>query len=58
MEESAYGAGMLLTMSTKELQKLEIIQNVCDKRIRQIDASKILNLSRRHIQRLVKWIGI
>lgn len=53
MEESAYGAGMLLTMSTKELQKLEIIQNVCDKRIRQIDASKILNLSRRHIQRLV-----
>ena len=40
MEESAYGAGMLLTMSTKELQKLEIIQNVCDKRIRQIDASK------------------
>ena len=53
MEESAYGAGMLLTMSTKELQKLEIIQNVCDKRIRQIDASKILDLSRRHIQRLV-----
>lgn len=53
MEESAYGAGMLLTMSTKELQKLETIQNVCDKRIRQIDASKILNLSRRHIQRLV-----
>ncbi|MCF2307977.1 helix-turn-helix domain-containing protein [Photobacterium carnosum] len=31
----------------------EIIQNVCDKRIRQIDVSKVLNLSRRHIQKLV-----
>jgi transposase len=52
-EKSAYGAGMLLSMSTKELLKLETIQRVCDKRIRQIDASTLLNLSRRHIQRLV-----
>lgn len=53
IEESTYGAGMLLTMTTKELKKLEIIQSVCDKRIRQIDAAKLLHLSRRHIQRLV-----
>lgn len=53
IEESAYGAKMLLMMNTKELQKLETIQNVGDKRIKKIDASKILNLSRKHIQRLV-----
>ncbi len=53
IEESTYGAGMLLTMTTKELKKLEIIQSVCDKRIRQIDAVKLLHLSHRHIQRLV-----
>ena len=44
---------MLLTMSAKELSKLEIIQHVCDKRIRQIDAAQALKLSRRQIQRLV-----
>lgn len=40
---------MLLTMSAKELKKLELIQSVCDKRIRQIDAAQTLNLSRRQI---------
>lgn len=40
-------------MSTNELKKLETIQHVCDKRIRQIDAAQTLNLSRRQIQRLV-----
>lgn len=44
---------MLLTMSAKELKKLELIQSVCDKRIRQIDAAQALNRSRRQIQRLV-----
>ncbi|GEK15859.1 helix-turn-helix domain-containing protein [Aliivibrio fischeri] len=44
---------MLLTMSTKELKKLKLIQHVCDKRIRQIDAAQALKLSRRQIQRLV-----
>lgn len=40
-------------MSTKELKKLELIQHVCDKRIRQIDTAQALKLSRRQIQRLV-----
>lgn len=40
-------------MSAKELTKLELIQHVCDKRIRQIDAAQALKLSRRQIQRLV-----
>lgn len=44
---------MLLTMSARELSKLELIQHVCDKRIRQIDAAQALKLSRRQIQRLV-----
>ncbi|GEK16229.1 helix-turn-helix domain-containing protein [Aliivibrio fischeri] len=44
---------MLLTMSAKELSKIEIIQHVCDKRIRQIDAAQALKLSHRQIQRLV-----
>ncbi len=44
---------MLLTMSAKELKKLELIQHFCDKRIRQIDAAQALKLSRRQIQRLV-----
>lgn len=44
---------MFLTMSQLELQKFEIIQRVCEKRIRQIDASSLLKISRRHVQRLV-----
>lgn len=40
-------------MSARELSKLELIQHVCDKRIRQIDAAQALKLSRRQIQRLV-----
>ena len=40
-------------MITKEQKKLELIQHVCDKRIRQIDAAQALKLSRRQIQRLV-----
>lgn len=44
---------MLLTMNARELSKLELIQHVCDKRIRQIDAAQALKLSRRQIQRLV-----
>ena len=39
-------------MSANELKKLETIQHVCDKRIRQIDAAQTLNLSRRQIELL------
>ncbi|MCY9855661.1 hypothetical protein [Vibrio mediterranei] len=46
---------MLLTTSARELSKLELIQHVCDKRIRQIDATQALKLSRRQIQRLVNF---
>ena len=44
---------MLLAMSQKELNRVDVIRDVCEKRLTQIDASRLLNLTRRHIQRLV-----
>ncbi len=35
---------MLITMTEKELTRLRIIQELCDRKIRQIDAVNILNL--------------
>ncbi|MGF1756454.1 helix-turn-helix domain-containing protein [Photobacterium sagamiensis] len=40
-------------MSQKELNRVDVILDVCEKRLTQIDASRLLNLTRRHIQRLV-----
>ena len=42
---------MLLTMSNKELNRIDVIKDVVDRKIRQIDAAKTLGLSRRQIQR-------
>ena len=44
----------IITMSVKELEKLEVIADVTKKRISQKNASKRLNLSVRQIKRLVK----
>jgi len=44
---------MLLAMSQKELKRVDVIRDICEKRLTQIDASRLLNLTRRHIQRLV-----
>ena len=44
---------MLITMSEKELHRLGVIKDVCDKRFTQVAAASLLNLTRRHIQRLV-----
>ena len=46
--------GDILQMSQKELSRLEIIQRAIDKRIKQTEASKQLNLSYRQTKRLVK----
>lgn len=43
----------LLNMSTKELSKLEVMQRLCEKRMSQREAGEILNLSARHIKRLL-----
>ena len=44
---------MLITMSEKELHRLGVIKDICHKRITQIAAATLLNLTRRHVQRLV-----
>jgi hypothetical protein len=40
-------------MSQKELNRVDVIRDVCEKRITQINAAKLLNLTRRQVQRLV-----
>ncbi len=44
---------MLVTMSDKELSRINVIQAVCEKRLRRRDAASQLNLTERQIQRLV-----
>ena len=44
---------MLLTMSDKELNRVNAIKDVCERRLKQKDAATLLNVTRRHIQRLV-----
>ena len=44
----------LYTMSKKEVQRLEVIQKLLSKQIRQMKASEMLNISIRQIQRLLE----
>lgn len=44
---------MLVTMSDKELNRINVIQAVIDKRMRRRDAAHQLNLTERQIQRLM-----
>jgi transposase/uncharacterized protein YifE (UPF0438 family) len=44
----------LLTMSKKELTRLEVIQRLEQKRMRQKEAAEILGVSTRHIRRLLQ----
>lgn len=44
---------MLVTMSEKELNRLNVIQSVCDKRLRRRDAANQLQISERQVQRLM-----
>jgi len=44
---------MLLSMSQKELNRADVIRDVCEKRLTQIQASNLLSLTRRQVQRLV-----
>ncbi|WP_252026840.1 helix-turn-helix domain-containing protein [Vibrio sp. SCSIO 43136] len=40
-------------MSDSEISRFKVIQDVCDRRIRRVDAAEILNLSVRQVQRLM-----
>ena len=44
---------MLITMSEKDIHRFKVLTDVREKRLRQVDAAVILNLSARHIRRLV-----
>ena len=43
-----------LNMSSKEISRLEVMQKIIDKRMRQKEAGEILNISVRQIKRLLK----
>lgn len=44
---------MLVTMSQKELGRIPVLQQLCDKRLTQSIAARLLNLSVRQVQRLL-----
>jgi hypothetical protein len=49
---------MLVTMSQKELNRIPVLQQVCDKLLTQSAAAKLLNLSVRQLQRvLVRYLS-
>lgn len=43
---------MLLTMIDTELQRIKLIQDICDKRITGVEAARILSLSTRQVYHL------
>jgi len=45
---------LLVQMSTKELSRLEVMQRLSEKRMRQKEAGEILHLGKRQIKRLLK----
>ena len=46
--------GDVVTMSKKELTRAEVLHRLVDKRLKQADAARLLNLSLRHIKRLLR----
>lgn len=46
--------GDVITMSNSELTRLEVLHRLVDKRLNQADAARMLNLSIRHIKRLLR----
>ena len=47
-------AGRLVTMSAKELDRLEVIQRVSDSRLSQVKAGELLCLTSRQVRRLCR----
>lgn len=45
---------MLVTMNDSDINRFKVLQDVCDRRIRRVDAANILDLSVRQVQRLMK----
>ncbi len=43
-------------MSNHEINRFKVLTGVREKRLRQIDAADILNISTRHVRRLLKQL--
>ena len=46
----------VISMTAQETRRFYVIQQVLDKKIRQAKASELLDLSLRHIRRLIKRV--
>jgi predicted ArsR family transcriptional regulator len=47
---------MLVTMSEHEINRFKVLTDVREKRLRQVDAADILNVSTRHVRRLLSQL--
>ena len=47
-----------IIMSVKELRRFHVIQQVLDRKMKQVQAAEVLGLSDRQIRRLVKRVGV
>ena len=45
---------MLVSISDKELKRLSVLQEICDQRITQSQAAKLLHISERQMRRLLQ----
>jgi hypothetical protein len=48
---------MLITMSDHEINRFKVLTDVQEKRLRQVDAASILNVSTRHVRRLLSQLA-
>jgi Fic family protein len=48
---------MLITMSDHEINRFNVLTDVQEKRLRQVDATDILNVSTRHVRRLLSQLA-
>ncbi|WP_084883124.1 helix-turn-helix domain-containing protein [Vibrio sp. qd031] len=48
---------MLITMSDRDINRFKVLQDVRERRLRQIDAAAILNISPRQVRRLLSQLN-
>ena len=48
---------MLIAMSDHEINRFKVLTDVQEKRLRQVDAADILNVSTRHVRRLLNQLA-
>ena len=47
-----------LTMSTKEFERLEVLQRVCERRLKQVEAAGMLKITTPQLRRRYSDFGI